>query len=134
MAKFFTEDEIRKLEENPYVLIVNDRFIFFTAEFKRLFYNQYLETKKPKRILTAMVIDAELLGYARIHSITMHISNEFKARGFFSDESIRRSGEICPETACAFKIQYLEKELARTKQENEFLKKISSTSKKEKST
>ena len=117
MAKFFTVDEIRQLEENPYVLIVNDRFIFFTAEFKRLFYNQYLETKKPKRILTAMGVDAE-----------------FKARGFFSDESLRRSGEICPETAFAFKIQYLEKELARTKQENEFLKKISSASKKEKST
>ena len=133
MAKYFTEDDIRQLEENQYVLSVNERFIFFTAEFKRL-YNQYLVTKKPKRILTAMGVDAELLGYARIHSITMHISNEFKSRGFFSDESIRRSGEICPETACAFKIQYLEKELARTKQENEFLKKISLASKKEKST
>lgn len=134
MAKFFTEDEIRQLEENAYVISVNDRFIFFKAEFKRIFYNQYLETRKPKRILESMGFDTEMLGYARIHSITMHISNEFKARGFFSDESIRRSGEICPETACAFKIQYLEKELARAKQENEFLKKILSTFKKEKST
>lgn len=129
MAKFLTEDEIRQLEKNPYVISASDRFIFFTAEFKRIFYDRYMETKKPKRILESMGFDTDLLGYARIHSITMHTVKEYETRGFFSDQNIRRNGEICPEAAYAYKIKQLEEALARTKQENEYLKKISSISK-----
>ena len=131
MARFYTEDEIRRLEANPYVINATDRFINFTAEFKQVFYSRYKETRKPKRILESMGFDIELLGYARIHSITMHVVKEYETRGYFSDLNMRQSGEISPESASAYKIQYLEKELARAKQENEYLKKISSVSKKE---
>lgn len=130
MARFYTEDEIRRLEANPYVINATDRFINFTAEFKQIFYNRYKETRKPKRILESLGFDIELLGYARIHSITMHVVKEYETRGYFSDLNMRQSGEISPESAAAYKIQYLEKELARTKQENEYLKKISSVSRK----
>ena len=130
MARFYTEDEIRRLEANPYVINATDRFINFTAEFKQIFYSRYKETRKPKRILESLGFDIELLGYARIHSITMHVVKEYEARGYFSDLNMRQSGEISPESAAAYKIQYLEKELARTKQENEYLKKISSVSRK----
>ena len=128
MARFYTEDEIRRLEANPYVINATDRFINFTAEFKQIFYSRYKETRKPKRILESLGFDIELFGYARIHSITMHVVKEYEARGYFSDLNMRQSGEISPESAAAYKIQYLEKELARTKQENEYLKKISSVS------
>ena len=128
MARFYTEDEITRLEANPYVISATDRFINFTAEFKQIFYSRYKETRKPKRILESLGFDIELLGYARIHSITMHVVKEYEARGYFSDLNMRQSGEISPESAAAYKIQYLEKELARTKQENEYLKKISSVS------
>ena len=124
MARFNTEDEIRRLEANPYVINATDRFINFTAEFKQIFYSRYKETRKPKRILESLGFDIELLGYARIHSITMHVVKEYETRGYFSDLNMRQSGEISPESAAAYKIQYLEKELARTKQENEYLKKI----------
>lgn len=130
MARFYTEDEIRRLEANPYVINATDRFINFTAEFKQTFYSRYKETRKPKRILESLSFDIELLGYARIHSITMHVVKEYETRGYFSDLNMRQSGEISPESASAYKIQYLEKELARTKQENEYLKKISSVSRK----
>ena len=123
MARFYTEDEIRRLEANPYVINATDRFINFTAEFKQIFYSRYKETRKPKRILESLGFDIELLGYARIHSITMHVVKEYETRGYFSDLNMRQSGEISPESAAAYKIQYLEKELARTKQENEYLKK-----------
>ena len=131
MARFYTEDEIRRLEVNPYVINATDQFINFTAEFNQIFYSRYKETRKPKRILESLGFDIELLGYARIHSITMHVVKEYETRGYFSDLNMRQSGEISPESAAAYKIQYLEKELARTKQENEYLKKISSVSKKE---
>lgn len=132
MAKFFTESEIEQLERNSYVISATDRFIFFTAEFKGIFYTHYMETKKPKQILESLGLDTELLGYARVHSITMHIVKEYKKQGFFSDQNLRASGALCPETAYTYKIKYLEKELARTKQENEYLKKISSISKRRK--
>jgi hypothetical protein len=131
MARFYTEDEITRFEANPYVISATDRFINFTAEFKQIFYSRYKETRKPKRILESLGFDIELLGYVRIHSITMHVVKEYETRGYFSDLNMRQSGEISPESASAYKIQYLEKELARTKQENEYLKKISSVSKKE---
>ena len=130
MARFYTEDEIRRLEANPYVINATDRFINFTAEFKQTFYSRYKETRKPKRILESLGFDIELLGYARIHSITMHVVKEYETRGYFSDLNMRQSREISPESAFAYKIQYLEKELARAKQENEYLKKISSVSRK----
>ena len=123
MARFYTEDEIRRLEANPYVINATDRFINFTAEFKQILYSRYKETRKPKHIFESLGFDIELLGYARIHSITMHVVKEYETRGYFSDLNMRQSGEISPESAAAYKIQYLEKELARTKQENEYLKK-----------
>ena len=130
MARFYTEDEIRRLEANPYVINATDRFINFTAEFKQIFYSRYKETRKPKRILESLGFDIELLGYARIHSITMHVVKEYETRGYFSDLNMRQSGEISPESASVYKIQYLEKELVRAKQENEYLKKILSVSRK----
>ena len=129
MARFYTEDEIRRLEANPYVINATDRFINFTAEFKQIFYSRYQETRKPKRILESLGFDIELLGYARIHSITMHVVKEYEARGYFSDLNMRQSGEISPESAAAYKIQYLEKN-SPEQSKRMSIKKISSVSRK----
>ena len=67
MARFYTEEEIRRLEANPYVINATDRFINFTAEFKQIFYSRYKETRKPKRILESLGFDIELFGCCFLH-------------------------------------------------------------------
>jgi len=53
-----------------------------------------------------MNFDIELLGYARMHSITMHVVKAYETRGYFSDLNMRQSGEMSPESASAYKIQW----------------------------
>ena len=131
MAKYFTQEEIEKLRNHPYVTYVDEQFLHLTAECKRLFFQRYTIEKKPQKILRELGLDPKLLGATRVHSITMHIVKEFDKKGFFSD-ILLTAKENHSEMAKDYKIKYLEDELERTRQENIYLKKISFLHKKEK--
>jgi len=123
-VKLFTTQEIMALKLSPYVAEANERYVFFSAEFKQRFYNEYKSGKKLRVIVEGMGIDPDILGMTRIYGIKSHIISEAKGERGFSD--IRYSPlrdklfGMSPED----KIKKLEYELAYTRQELDFVKKI----------
>jgi transposase-like protein len=123
-VKLFSEGEILELRASPYVVGVTERFVYFSAEFKQRFYEEYKSGKKPKRIIADLGLSPDILGKSRIYGLKRHVIEEVKRGRGFSD--LRNSpfkdkpADVSPEE----KISRLEHELAYTRQELEFVKKI----------
>jgi hypothetical protein len=120
----FTAEQMEKLKENPYVQEVTEQFVYFSVEFKQRFYSEFMSGKKPRKIIIGMGLDPELLGQSRINGIKQYVMRYAKRDKGFTD--ILTSPEIylpvrqTPEE----KIRRLEHQLAYTRQELEFVKKI----------
>ena len=96
--KEFTEEELSQLRQSEYILDVTPQFVYYSAEFKKRFYREYQEGKKPRDV---------------------HIGKGFTE--ITSESCTKQVGRsLTPEA----KIRRLEHELAYTHQELEFVKKI----------
>ena len=102
--KEFTEEEMSQLRQSEYILDVTPQFVYYSAEFKKRFYREYQEGKKPRKIIGEMGIDTNK-GFTEITSESC-------------TKQVGRS--LTPEA----KIRRLEHELAYTHQELEFVKKF----------
>ena len=128
MAKPFTLEQIEQLRSNPYTYKVTDRKIFFTAEFKKAFYQKRQEGLTLKEAFISLGYDPEVLGDKRIDGIS-HLINKAvrEGNGFHEGVKPRTSilDEECPDLTQEnfLKMQH---ELLYMRQELEFLKKISS--------
>ncbi len=123
--KEFTEEEMSQLRQSEYILDVTPQFVYYSAEFKERFYREYQEGKKPRKIIDEMGIDTNILGQTRINGIKRRILRDVHiGKGFTeitSEACVTQTGRtLTPET----KIRRLEHELAYTRQELEFVKKI----------
>jgi transposase len=123
-AKLLSSEEIAKLKGHPYVIDANERFVCFTVAFKERFYKEYQNGRKPKRILMDMGLDTDLLGKCRINSIKLHVLQQAQGKKGFTDLESQRFGSFIQDKTPEEKIKRLEHELAYTKQELEFVKKI----------
>lgn len=124
--KLFTPEEIIALKENPYVYRVTARMISFTAEFKERFLAEYERGKTPASIITGAGIDPQVLGNSRITGILLHVKDQAKRAERFENKRTYQPSSISGNRAMTAnqKIVKLEHQLAYTRQELEFLKKI----------
>lgn len=121
--KKFTEDEMKHLKANSYVLDVSPSIVHFSAEFKEKFWDSLLEGKEPREILINLGVDPDILGEIRINGLKSMIRKEVHAGKGFRDLKTYGSyvnANVNPEV----KIKYLEQQIAYKDQEIEFLKKI----------
>ena len=123
--KEFTEEEMAQLRESEYILDVTPKFVYYSAEFKERFYREYQEGKKPRKIIEGMGIDTNILGQTRVNGIKRRVLRDVQiGKGFteITGESYTKhvGRALTPEA----KIRWLEHELAYTRQELEFVKKI----------
>lgn len=121
--KLLTPEEISKLKESPYVVEATERYVYFSIEFKKRYYRAYQKGMKPTQILIDMGIDPTLLGTSRIYSIRTHIIKQAKG-GRFTDKSDNAYRKAMKFLTPKEKIERLEHELAYTKQQLAFVKKI----------
>ena len=122
-SKKFTEEEMNHLRESSYILDVSLSIVHFSAEFKRIFWENILAGKKPRDIVIKLGIDPDILGETRINGLKCMIRNEVKAGKGFRDLDTYNNyldGYMTPEG----KIRFLEQQLAYKEQEIDFLKKI----------
>lgn len=61
-----TEEEIRKLEENPFVIAVSGNRVIYSNALKERFMEEYLAGKKPSQIFKDAGFDVKILGSKRI--------------------------------------------------------------------
>lgn len=125
--KKYTKKQIKELKQNPYTLQVNEKRIFFTIEFKKVFWNKYQAGMSPRAIFRELDYNLENFGQKQIDSIVQRIKKEV-SEGEFTEGYNRTKrikikevdSEITPQN-----LKQIQNELLYLKQEVEFLKKLS---------
>ena len=123
----FTKEQIQQLSANKNVRQVSESTVSFREEFTRRYYSERINGKRPEDIFRENGIDPEILGKSRIKSYDVHTRQKAEREAGFSDERKlnQRRSKNAPQTDTD-RITQLEHELAYTRQEVEFLKKIAS--------
>lgn len=117
-----SEYQMTELRKLPFVKNVTEEQISFTDEFKRHFHEEHMKGKKPVDIVAEAGIDPELLSGCRIRSLQRR-AHEYYWR--YCKPAVKQAELVAKITKTPEKrLLMLEHELAYTKQELEFLKKI----------
>ena len=118
--------EVEALRRNPNVAAVSATTVKFTEEFKRLAYEGKRNGISVSETMRRNGIDPEVLGSSRVEGFTYLLNKKAKQGSGFTDrrsENYRRPPKTGEETVDQ-RIRQLENELAYTRQEVEFLKKL----------
>lgn len=129
MAKthLLSMEQIEELRKSQHILHVTETTINYSAKFKEHVYNEYKEGKSYEIILWEAGIDPDILGVRRLNSLRTMVQKEGKRKEGFTDKSSRLTPRTLSErlgTTDTVRITQLEQELAYTRQELEYLKKI----------
>jgi transposase len=125
--KYFTEKEMKKLMDNPYVDAVTPTLITYTDEFKRIFIAQDKDGKLPREIFRDNGFDVDLLGGSRIRKAAYRWRKAYKADGLEGLTDSRKSFSEKRQTrelTIEEKNARLEAQIQLLKAENELLKKL----------
>lgn len=120
-------EEIAELRESPFVSSIISGRIKFTPEFKELAYRQITNGKSMREVFEENGIDPEILGPSRIWGFAEKLrANADREEGFqdLRGHNSRKPAKGTKEQTLSARIEQLEHELAYTRQEVEFLKKI----------
>ena len=120
-------DEISELSSSPYVSSIISGRITFTPEFKRVAYDLLVKGTPIREIFETHGIDPEILGNARMWGFAQKLrANADREEGFEDRRKLnsRKPAKQTREQTLAARVEQLEHELAYTRQEIEFLKKI----------
>lgn len=120
-------EEIAELRSNPYVAKVIGNMISFTPEFKRMAYDQITSGKTMREVFEEHGIDPEILGDSRIWGFAEKLRAKAEREEGFTDlrgQNMRKPVKETKEQTLKVRVEQLEHELAYTRQEVEFLKKI----------
>lgn len=124
--KLFSTEEMAALKASPYVESVTSRSVCFTPEFKRLVYREVLSGKNIYKVFEERGIDTAVLGTVRINGFLERLRKAGERDEGFANLRHQRKART-PEQrnqAAEKRIRQLEVELAYTRQEVEFLKKL----------
>lgn len=122
----FTQEQMEQLIKNPHVKSVTPSTVRFTEEFKRYYYQKHTSGALVRDIFLECGIDPDILGESRIDGFCYTINKQAKRDTGFTDNrqnNYRRPAKTGEETVDT-RIKQLEHELAYTRQEVEFLKKL----------
>ena len=119
--------ELAELRDSPYVASIIAGRINFTPEFKREAYRLLMTGRSMRSIFEEHGIVPEILGDKRIWSFAHKLrTNADRDEGFadLRKNNSRKPARGTPEQTLAARVEQLDHELAYTRQEVEFLKKI----------
>ena len=124
--KKYTKNQIKELKQNPYTLKIDEQRIFFTIEFKKVFWRKYQAGMSPRLILKELNYNLDYFGQKQIDSIVQRIKKE-ALNGEFTEgyNRINRvkikemDSELTPQN-----LRQMQNELLYLRQEVDFLKKV----------
>ena len=118
--------EVEALRGNPYIASATTKTVRFTEEFKRMAYEGKQQGITISETMRRCGIDPEVLGSSRIEGFSYTLNRKARQEEGFSDGrsgNYRRPAKTGEETV-EQRLKELENELAYTRQEVEFLKKL----------
>jgi len=126
MKNRLTEEQLRLLRANVNVEKATEYVVVFTDSFKRLAWEQKQDGKRLREIFRENGIDPDLLGEKRLENFNQMLNRRGQEPDGFRDRrkdnrrpSAEETGESLEE-----QVKRLQHELAYTRQEVEFLKKL----------
>lgn len=124
--KLLSEEEIAELKQNPHVESVSSRSVNFNAEFKQIAYEAMMHGESLASVLEMYGINTGVLGEARIRGMAERLyACADREKGFRSQRGKKKQeAHEVEEESLRKRLQRLENELAYTRQEVAFLKKI----------
>lgn len=124
--KLLSEEEIAELKQNPHVASVSARSVNFTAEFKQIAYEAMMRGERLASVLEMYGINSGILGETRIRGMASRLYQFAEREEGFRSQKGRavRSPQEAEEEGLRKRLKRLENELAYTRQEVEFLKKV----------
>ena len=122
----FTKEQMDHLRANHYVRSISPSTIRFTEDFKKYFYQKHKSGTTARQIFLECGIDPEILGDSRVEGFRYTLNKHAKRDEGFADkrQDNHRAAAKHDEGTMESRIRQLEHELAYTRQEVEFLKKI----------
>ena len=124
--KKYTQKQIKELKANPYTLQVDDKRIFFTIEFKKVFWTKYQAGMSPRAIFKELNYNLDYFGQKQIDSIVQRVKKEALAGEFTEGyQRYKRMKIKEPELLNSEQVlQQIQHEMLYLRQEVEFLKKV----------
>ncbi len=124
--KKYTQKQIKELKQNPYTLQIDEKRIFFTKEFKKVFWTKYQAGMSPRAIFKELDYNLEFFGQKQIDSIVQNIKRQ-AGKGEFTEGYSRNNRikikepdvDISPQN-----MKQIQNELLYLRQEIDFLKKV----------
>lgn len=124
----YTKKQQKELEKNPYTYKVTENRLFFTKEFKKVFWIKYNAGMSPRAILKELGYDLSYFTQGQIDNIVQHLRKKSIAGEEFSEgyaKEKRPNIKLPPPDTSPETIQQMQNEITYLKQEIEFLKKVS---------
>ena len=125
-TKPLSKREVEELRKNPHIASAEANTVRFTEAFKELAYEKKSQGISVAQTMRQCGIDPEILGASRVKGFTYTLNKRAKQENGFTDgrsENYRRPPKTGEETVDQ-RLRQLENELAYTRQEVEFLKKL----------
>ena len=124
--KKYTQKQIKELKANPYTLQVSDKRIFFTIEFKKVFWTKYQAGMSPRAIFKELNYNLDYFGQKQIDSIVQRVKKEAMSGEFTEGyQRFKRMKIKEPELLNSEQtLQQMQHEMLYLRQEVEFLKKV----------
>ncbi|WP_295130491.1 HTH domain-containing protein [uncultured Catenibacterium sp.] len=114
-VNYFSDEQVKELEKNPYVKKVSAKSITYSEEFKELFWIDLQNGMMPGNIFRKYGFDPRMLGPLRTNNFTYRVRKEAAREEGFKDTRSTNSGR--PST----KDLTIEEQLERLKQKNKIL-------------
>lgn len=124
--KKYTKNQIKELKQNPYTLKIDEQRIFFTIEFKKVFWRKYQAGMSPRSILKELNYNLDYFGQKQIDSIVQRIKKE-ALNGEFTEGYNRINRVKIKEMDSELtrqNLRQMQNELLYLRQEVDFLKKV----------
>lgn len=124
-VNYFTEEQVRELEKNPYVKKVSNKSITYAEEFKELYWIDYQNGMQPIEIFEKYGFDPYALGSRRRDNFTNRLKKQAAREDGFKDTRSKNSGRpSTKELSLEVQLERLKHKNEVLQQENDFLKRV----------
>ena len=124
-VNYFTDEQLRLLEENPYVVKASKKSITYSEEFKELYWIDYQNGMQPIEIFKKYGFDPYALGSRRRDNFTNRLKKQAAREDGFKDTRSKNSGRpSTKELSLEVQLERLKHKNEILQQENDFLKRV----------
>ena len=124
-TNYFTDEQLRLLEENPYVVKASKKSITYSEEFKELYWIDYQNGMQPIEIFKKYWFDPYALGSRRRDNFTNRLKKQAAREDGFKDTRSKNSGRpSTKELSLEVQLERLKHKNEVLQQENDFLKRV----------